>query len=327
MRQAQISKAGKIEIIESKIPTVNNDEVLIKVKYCGICGTDMHIFHGGFDSKFPVVPGHEFSGEVIAVGKNCKRIKPGMKVAVEPNIPCNNCELCLNNQHNYCKNMITPGVTHDGGFGEYVSVKELAVFDIGELPYKLGALVEPLSCVIHGINKLDVKTDSKVLILGAGPIGLMLGYTAKAKGAKIIDFLDIDKFRLRTAKNLDFNNTYINLEEINKKYEIVIDATGYSPVVGDAIKKLSQEGQLLVFGVPSAESKLTLDHYYIFKNEIQVIGALTSRKDSFKALSFLQDHSFEMSNLITHILTLEDFVKFMKGEMEIENNMKVLVEL
>ena len=325
MKQAQITKPNEMEIIEISMPIIAEDEVLIRVKKCGICGTDTHIFHGGFDPQFPVVPGHEFSGVVVCAGDNCQRIKEGMRVAVEPNIPCNNCRFCLNNQHNYCENMITPGVTHDGGFGEYVAVKEIAVFDIGTLDFSLGALVEPLSCVLHGIDKVEFKLDSRVLILGAGPIGLMLGYAAQAKGCACIDFLDIDDFRLEMSQELGFNDIYRDLKEIQNKYNIIIDATGFSPIVGDSVKFLAPEGQLLAFGVPQADSKLILDHYYVFKHEIKIISALTSKKDTLRAISFLNQNALNMSHLISHEISLEEFVEYMKGNFKIENTLKILV--
>lgn len=149
-------------------PRPGPDEVLIKVRASGICGTDVHILEGGFPGAYPLIPGHEFCGDVVEVGAACTRIKVGDRVAVEPNVPCNNCPECLRGEHHYCRNMIVPGVNRPGGFAEYVVDKEWGVFSVGDLGFAEGALVEPLSCVVHAIEQLAPKMGDCALVMGAG---------------------------------------------------------------------------------------------------------------------------------------------------------------
>ena len=188
MKTLIISEPGKIALAEVARPEPKGDELLIRLRASGICGTDVHIFNGDYTASFPLTPGHEFAGEAVAVGPECKRFAPGARVAVEPNIPCNNCPECLRGEHHFCRNMVIPGVNRPGGMSEYVIVNERAAFDIGELPFVQGALVEPLSCVVHGIELMGVRWAEHALVMGAGPIGVMMGRLIKARGAARVDF-------------------------------------------------------------------------------------------------------------------------------------------
>ena len=138
MRAANIFRANELEIIDIPIPEPSETEVLIKVMASGICGTDLHIFRGEYMGDYPVIPGHEFSGLIEAVGSGVTRFKVGDRVAVEPNIACDNCYSCLNNRHNFCLNWSAIGVTRPGGMEQYVTAPEKSVFDIGEVPFELG---------------------------------------------------------------------------------------------------------------------------------------------------------------------------------------------
>ena len=139
---------------------------MIQVMASGICGTDLHIYRGEYMGKYPVIPGHEFSGVVAARGSGVTRFKVGDRVAVEPNIACDNCLNCLNNRQNFCLNWQAIGVTLPGGMEEYVIVPERAAFDIGQLPFEIGAFMEPLSCVVHGIERAHIGMADQVGIFG-----------------------------------------------------------------------------------------------------------------------------------------------------------------
>jgi threonine dehydrogenase-like Zn-dependent dehydrogenase len=137
----------------------------------GIYGTDVHIFQGKYLSSYPIIPGHEFAGAVEQFGSAVTRFKAGDRVAVEPNLPCDNCVNCPNIRQNFCLNWQAVGVTRPAGMAHYVSEPEKAAFDIGNLPFEQGAFMELLSCVLHGLERLDLAVASIVLLLGAGPIG------------------------------------------------------------------------------------------------------------------------------------------------------------
>ena len=175
MKAAVFEQVGVIKVKEVPVPEISDDEVLIKVKNTGICGTDWSIYNGWYSAdKLPMIPGHEFSGVVEAVGPLVTRFQPGDRVAIEPNIACDNCYHCLNNRHNFCLNWRAVGVTQPGGMAEFVTVPEKAAFDIGSLPFEQGAFMEPLSCVLHGVERLQPDIAARVAIFGAGPIGILL---------------------------------------------------------------------------------------------------------------------------------------------------------
>ena len=174
MRAAKVNQPGQMQMVEIPCPEPAPDEVLIRVMASGICGTDVHIFRGEYLGDYPVIPGHEFSGVVEAVGGRVTRFKAGDRVAVEPNIACDNCEACLNNRQNFCLNWSAVGVTRPGGMEQYTTAPEKVTFDIGDLSFEQAAFMEPLSCVLHGLERLGPDLADKVAILGAGPIGALL---------------------------------------------------------------------------------------------------------------------------------------------------------
>ena len=143
MRAGRIEAPGRSEFSRADIPAVGPDDVLIQVRAAGICGTDIHILNGEYEAEYPLIPGHEFSGVVAAVGANVTRFRAGDRVTADPNIPCNRCPACQRNEPNQCHNLAAVGVTRDGAFAEFVVVPEGNVFSIGDMPFAAAALVEP----------------------------------------------------------------------------------------------------------------------------------------------------------------------------------------
>ncbi len=327
MKAAIIGKVRHMNIIDVDDPEIKADEVLIEVRASGVCGTDIHIYDGGFGGNLPVIPGHEFAGKVIAVGSNCKRIKLGDKVAVEPNIPCNGCAQCLSNRHHHCTNMIIPGVNRAGGMAEFCKVKEIGVFSIGDLPYEEGAFVEPLSCVIHGISKLKPKIGERCLILGAGPIGMQLAWVASKFGFAQVDFLEKNSFRLNFVKKYQLGKCFNDLSAIDyQNYDAIIDATGSSNLINQMLSYLRVMGKILIFGVPSQSAMLKLNHYEIFRKEIEIIGSYTSIKDSMRAVNLLQSGDIPITDIITNRIGLDGLQNnILHLKSGVENMMKVMV--
>ncbi|MCJ7625179.1 MAG: alcohol dehydrogenase catalytic domain-containing protein, partial [Anaerolineaceae bacterium] len=168
MKAIRIEQPNHLEILHLPRPEPGENEVLIKVMASGICGTDIHILRGEYLGDYPVIPGHEFSGIVEQLGIGVSRLRTGERVAVEPNLSCGNCAYCLENQQNFCLNWQAVGVTLPGGMAEYVVVPEAAVFSIEDMPFEWGAFMEPLSCVLHGIERTGIDLADRVAIIGAG---------------------------------------------------------------------------------------------------------------------------------------------------------------
>ena len=306
MKALFINCPGEMEVKEAAEPKPGAGEVLIRVRASGICGTDVHILEGGFPGAYPLIPGHEFCGEVVEVGPGCSRIKVGDRVAVEPNVPCNNCPECLRGDHHYCRNMIVPGVNRPGGFGEYVVVLERGVFSVGDLDFAEGALVEPLSCVLHAVEMLAPKMSDRALVMGAGPIGLMLGRVLKSRGIARVDYLErLDERRNYAAKE-GMGDVFAGLDEVPEKhYECVLDATGVGMLVSEAANRFVRaRGKVLIFGVPHLDSEIRLNHFRVMRDEIQIISSFTSIKNTFQAIDLMRSGTVKMDGIISDRIPL-----------------------
>jgi D-arabinitol dehydrogenase (NADP+) len=307
MQSIVINQPREIFVIEKEIPQPGPGEVLIQVMASGICGTDVHIYRGEYLGSYPVIPGHEFSGIITAVGSQIKRFKVGDRVAIEPNIACDNCSQCLNNRQNFCLNWQAIGVTLPGGMEQYVTVPEKAVFSIGDLPFEQAAFMEPLSCVVHGIERARIKLGDKIAILGAGPIGDLMLQMARLQGATQITQLESNPGRAELARQLGADLVVSNLEDLQlNAYDVVIDATGIIPVMNRAIDFARNGGTVLLFGVPPAGKNIEFEAFKIFQKGLTLLSSYTSVRNSIQAVSLLQSGQVKVESLISHRLPLKD---------------------
>jgi 2-desacetyl-2-hydroxyethyl bacteriochlorophyllide A dehydrogenase len=307
MKSIVIQKPNEISLVERDIPEPGSGELMIQVMASGICGTDLHIYRGEYMGKYPVIPGHEFSGVVAATGSQVTRFKMGDRVAVEPNIACDNCVNCLNNRQNFCLNWQAIGVTLPGGMEEYVVVPEKATFPIGELPFEVGAFVEPLSCVIHGIERTHIGLADQVAIFGAGPIGLLMIQMARIRGAARITALEINPGRADLAGQLGADVVATSFHELQPDmYDIVIDATGVIPVMNRTIDFVRKGGTVLLFGVPPSGENMEVEGFKIFQKGLTVLSSFTSVRNSFQAVGLLQSGQIQVDSLISHRLPLQE---------------------
>ena len=307
MESVVIRKPKEIFVMEKEIPEPGPGEVLIQVMASGICGTDLHIYRGEYLGDYPVIPGHEFSGVVAATGSQVTRFNFGDRVAVEPNIACENCSHCLNNRQNFCLNWQAIGVTLPGGMEEYVTAPEKAVFSIGNLPYEQAAFMEPLSCVVHGVERAHIDLADKVAILGAGPIGDLILQMARLQGAAHITLLENNPGRAELACQLGADQVVNRMEDLQlNTYDVVIDATGVIPVMNRAIDFARHGGTVLLFGVPPSGKNMEFEAFKIFQKGLTLLSSYTSVRNSFQAISLLQTGQVQVEPLISHRLPLKE---------------------
>jgi 2-desacetyl-2-hydroxyethyl bacteriochlorophyllide A dehydrogenase len=307
-----IQKPKEIRLVERQFPEPEPGEVLIQVMASGICGTDIHIFNGEYLGEYPVIPGHEFSGVVVAAGNLVNRIKVGDRVAVEPNIACDNCVNCLNNRQNFCLNWQAIGVTLPGGMEQYVTAPEKAVFSIGELPFEEGAFMEPLACVVHGIERAHIKLGDRLAILGAGPIGCLLLQMPRLQGAAQITMLENNPGRAALARELEADIVVDKMENLQPEaYDVVIDATGAVPVMNRAVEFARRGGTVLLFGVPPSGKNLEIEAFKIFQKGLTMLSSFTSVRNSQQAISLLQSGQIKVKPLISHCLPLNEMAQAM----------------
>jgi 2-desacetyl-2-hydroxyethyl bacteriochlorophyllide A dehydrogenase len=308
MKALVIEKPGTALIKTVPVPPVGDLAVKIQVKASGICGTDVHIYRGEYLGSYPVIPGHEFSGVVVETGKKVTRFKTGDHVAIEPNISCDNCHACLNNRQNFCEHWDGVGVTLPGGMAEYAVVPEKAVFNIGSLPFLAGAFVEPLSCVLHGVQRARIQMADRVAILGAGPIGILLSKAIQIQGSSDITQLDKNQSRLELARNSGARYTVDSLDELEREgYDVVVEAAGSSFLMEQSLKYVRKGGTLLWFGVPKRDAAVSLPAFTIFEKGLFILSSYTSVRNSIQAVRLLEAGRIDVSNLVSHQLPLEEF--------------------
>jgi D-arabinitol dehydrogenase (NADP+) len=327
MKSIQISQPDHLSLIDVPIPQPGTDEVLIRVQASGICGTDIHIFHGEFLGGYPCVPGHEFSGVVEQVGAAVTRYHAGDRVAVEPNIACNNCVNCLNNRQNFCLNWTAVGVTRPGGMAQYVLAPENAVFSIGDLPFEQGAFVEPLSCVLHGSERARIRMGDRVALLGAGPIGLLLQQVARLQGAADITVVERQLARAEAAATFGADRVITDLADLESEaYDVVIDATGSIPLMSRTIDFARPGGTVLLFGVPPSGKKIEFEAFQVFHKGLTILSSFTSVRNSYQAVALLRSGQVDVAGLISHRLPLDQFQHGMELiEQGRERVMKVMI--
>lgn len=317
MKAARIEQPGKSTVTTVDEPVVGADDVLIKVHTAGICGTDLHIFKGEYEAEYPLIPGHEFSGEVAAVGANVKNFKVGDRVTADPNIPCNRCSSCQKNEPNQCKNLRAIGVTRSGAFAEYVVAPEGNVFSIGDMTYSAAALIEPLACVVWGIKQVDVQPGDTALVFGAGPMGLLVAQSLKQAGAVRVVVTDVVPWRLQMAEQLGATHAVVadtqqtaRLTSIEPDgYDIVVDATGIPAVLEGTFQYVKPRGKVWVFGVTPIGTYVKFPAYEVFRRDLKIIGSFAVNRTFPQSIALIQNGAIKVEPLISHQLPLDDFSK------------------
>ena len=308
MKSIRIPQPNQVELIDLPMPEPKAGEVLLRVHASGICGTDIHILRGEYMGGYPVIPGHEFAGEVVAVGAGVTRVQVGSRAAVEPNIPCERCEECLNNRENFCRNWSAVGVSLPGGMSEYVLAPQQQVFNIGDLPYDQAAFVEPLSCVLHGLEQLAPRAGDKILLAGAGPIGMQLLRGLRLYGAARVDVAERNPARLAFAQRDGAGQGFADLADAALDgYDAVVDATGVPAVMARLLDNARPGGKVLWFGVPPNGAQMTIEPFKVFRKGLAIFGSFTSRRNSYQAVDLLRSGRIRVDDLVSHRLPLEAF--------------------
>ena len=317
MKAAVLTKKMEMEIRELPIPSPLENEVIVNVKACGICGTDQHIFHGQPGSasvEYPIVLGHELSGEVVNIGKKVTKFKIGDRVSIDPNIYCGECEYCRGNRQHLCENLQAIGVTRDGGMGEYCAVPSVNCYIIpDEISFEEGAMIEPLGCVLHGLSQINIWPGASVLIVGGGYIGLMMLQMAKIYGAFpiVVSEPDITKHKLAIQLGGDEVITPDQLTQNTKGFDIVIECVGRKESMEQAVKMAKKGGNILLFGVAAPDMKIELSPFDIFSKELNIKGSFINPHTHDHAISLVQQGKIQIKPLLSHSFRLEDIPTIM----------------
>ncbi|GAA1091931.1 zinc-dependent alcohol dehydrogenase family protein [Nocardiopsis composta] len=315
MRAAIITEPGSITVGERPEPAPTADGVVVRVGACGICGTDLHIADGEFPpSPYPLVPGHEFAGEVVAVGEQAPGgLRPGDRVAVDPSLYCGHCSYCRAGRGNLCANWGAIGDTVDGAFAEYVAVPAVNCHRMPDsMTMRQGALVEPLSCAVHGVRRIGVQAGERFLVVGAGTMGLLLQQLLQRSGARVT-VVDRNTDRLAVATALGADATAADTAELDgEAFDAAVDVTGAPPAIEAAFDALRRGGRLLVFGVAADDARVALSPFRIYNDEITVVGSMAVLNSFGTALDLIAAGAVETAPLLTHAPSLEEFPDALK---------------
>ncbi|MEQ4206674.1 zinc-dependent alcohol dehydrogenase family protein [Actinopolymorpha sp. B9G3] len=279
MKAAVISEPGKVSVESVPDPSPGPRDVVVAVAGCGICGTDLHILDGEFAPTLPVVPGHEFAGEVVAVGQDVTEVATGDQVAVNPSLHCGECHYCRRARGNLCENWAAIGVTTAGGAADYAVAPVKNCYQLPEgVATADAALIEPLSCAVRGFDVLPRVLADHYLIYGAGTMGLMMMELAKRAGAGSVSVVDINPARLETARELGCTATATSADELApshpRGWEVVIDCTGVAAAIRDGLARVDRGGTFLQFGVSSYDARVEIEPYKIYNQEITITGSM-----------------------------------------------------
>uniref|UniRef100_UPI00403F9B34 zinc-dependent alcohol dehydrogenase family protein n=1 Tax=Candidatus Enterococcus willemsii TaxID=1857215 RepID=UPI00403F9B34 len=310
MKALVLTEKQTMTIQDLAIPEITADEVLVKVKYCGICGTDVHIFNGEPGSAEvtpPVVLGHEFAGEIVKIGENVTQLAVGDHIAVDPNMYCGHCQYCRQGRVQLCENLSALGVTRNGGMAEYCAAPANACLKLDvDLPFEYGAMVEPLSCVLHGFDQIDpITPETTVLIIGGGFIGSLFLQTAQLYSPAKVNVCELNKEKHAQLLALGADKVYSSTDELTESFDLIIECVGKKETSEAAIAAASKGANILLFGVPSPNTELTIPAFDIFNKELKITSSFINPFTLSKAVHLLNQGNIQLAPLLSHTIQLE----------------------
>ena len=322
MKASYFVGKGSFEVRQAPELHPGAGEVVVRNKFCGVCGTDVHIFHGepgSADVNPPVVLGHEYSGEIVEVGEGVTDLQVGDHVTVDPNIYCGNCEHCRNGKKQLCESMEAIGVTRDGGFAA--------------VPYEAAAMAEPLACCLHGIDLAGIKPGQKVCVIGGGAIGLIMVQLAKLSGASTLVLSEPNELRRQVGLGLGADAAIDpTAADAQSAYEaalgdgadVVIECVGNNPAVKSAFQLAAKGATIVLFSVPKVEATFDLPLFDVYKKELTIRGSFVNPYTHERAVRLINSGKLDFTSIITHRFNLDQLPEAIAMQMSSES-IKVVV--
>jgi L-iditol 2-dehydrogenase len=343
MKALVVEDVKKLVYKDIEIPTVSEDKVLIHVRACGICGSDVPRARDGGVHSFPQVIGHEFSGDIVKVGDAVSEYKVGDRVTAAPLVPCGKCKNCKKGHPAMCTNYSFIGSREQGAMAEYVAVPSKNLVKLADnISYEQAACIEPITVALHGIERVDIKSGGRAIVYGCGTIGILLMQCLKAKGLEKVYAIDIDDFKLSIAKELGayevINPLNTNITEYFDKYgkvDYVFETAGVNIIQSQVLNLVDKLGNVVYVG--TANKDVTIDHKIfenILRGELNVTGSWMSYSEPFPgnewkaAVEYLESGKINVDKIITHKFKLKDgYSAFEAMLSKDENSIKVMYTL
>jgi len=342
MKQAIMHKPGDIEIRE--LPglvekQLSDDEILLEIKRIGICGSDVHVYHGEHPATpYPVVQGHEYSGQVLAVGQGIKNIQPGMKATARPQLVCGKCGPCLRGQYNACQELKVQGFQAPGVAQDHfiVTGDRIVILD-DSMSYEQGAMVEPAAVGAHSTRRASDLAGKNVVVSGAGTIGNLVAQFANARGAKRVLITDISDFRLHKARECGIEHT-LNVGKVKfedgiseifgaEGFQTGFEAAGVEASLDVLIANVEKGGEIIILGVYAENPKVNM--YYLGEHELNVFGSMMYRhEDYLEAAELIASGKIITGPLISKHFQFKDYkTAYEYIEQKADQTMKVIIDV
>lgn len=339
MKGSYFLGAGQLRVEEIPELEIGVHDVLLHVSACGICGTDVHIYHGSKGAAEvhpPVILGHELAGIVEKVGSAVTMVKPGDHITVDPNIYCGKCHFCQIGKKQLCENLYAIGVNRDGGFSNICVVPEAQCYQLNkEIPLKWGAMTEPLACCIHGIDRVGIASGNTVCIIGGGAIGLLMVQLTKMSGASKVILSEPVAMRRKIGIEVGADVTIDPIEEdIEQRLkdilgtsgaDVVIECVGTSAAVKQAFMAADKGAKILLFSVPQLGARYELNLEDVFHKELTVFGSIINPDTHGRAVALINGGAINLNSLITHSFPIEQVKEAIAVQQSAES-IKVIVE-
>ena len=339
MLQQVMTSPGVIEFREIPVPTPGDNDVLIKIMKIGICGSDIHVFHGEHPfTSYPVTQGHEVSGEIVALGSHVSSLKSGQKVTIQPQVVCGTCYPCTHGKYNLCEELKVMGFQTTGVASRYFSVDAAKVTVLpDDMSYDEGAMIEPLAVAVHAVKQAGNIEGLSIVVLGAGPIGNLVAQTAKGLGAKSVMITDISDTRLSKASecNIDYcintRNTDLNTAMLDAfgpdKADIIYDCAGNNITMGQAIKYARKGSTIILVAVFAGMA--TIDLAVANDHELDIKSTMMYRNEDYLgAIQLVKENKVMLTPLISKHFAFEKYLDAYEYiDANRETTMKVIVNV
>lgn len=320
MRSIVYSEPENFTLQDVALRAPEPDEVVIEVELAGVCGTDLHLHHGEFGPSYPLTPGHELVGRVVARGSAVETPAIGDRVVADNTVACGACSNCRRGRMAFCTSVTAHGVNAPGAFAESVILLAERCFVANELAPEVAVLAEPVACVIRGLDVLAAAPGSEVLVLGAGPTGLMMAQLVKKfAGARRVVVAAPSAHKLELARQhgadltVQMNRADPGVAEAALRadapdgYEIVIDATGAIPVLQQAIGLTRTGGTMMIYGMAGEQDEWPVKPYEIFRRELTLKGSFAQQFTFDRAVAALRSGAIDTTGILSHRFGLDDY--------------------
>ncbi len=339
MLQQVMTQPGVIEFNEIDIPTISDNEVLIKIMKIGICGSDIHVYHGEHPfTSYPVTQGHEVSGEIVEIGSGVTEFKVGQKVTIQPQVVCGECYPCRHGKYNLCEELKVMGFQTTGVASKYFAVDVKKVTALPDnMGFDEGAMIEPLAVAVHAVNRIDKIKGMRIAVLGAGPIGILVAQVAKGLGAESVMITDISDIRLEKAKecgvdfcvntkNHDFGNAMLECFGPDKA-DVIYDCAGNNITMGQAIKYARKGSTIILVAVFAGMAQVDLA--VLNDHELDLNTTMMYRNEDYlEAIRLVAEGKVALKPLISKHFAFRDYLKaYQYIDENRETTMKVLIDV